>query len=863
MPARRRRSDPPSSLADPAPVEATSDTTPVPVPEVEVEVTPRRHRKQVPVLTEDELAVRPSVAELLERLPTDPGVYLMKDKRGRVIYVGKAKNLKNRVRSYFHRSGDSRPFVKLLDRILCDIETVITSSEKEALLLENTLIKQHKPRFNVRLIDDKNYLVLRLDAKARFPRLEVTRKIREDGARYFGPYHSARACRQTLEVIGRHFRLRTCTDQVMNGRRRPCLEHQIKRCDAPCVLPVSPSQYAEQVRDVALFLDHKSSELLDRLRERMTAASDNLEFETAAALRDQLKAIEVTLERQHAVATQFVDQDVIGYYRQGDVLEIAVLLIRQGKLVGRRTFRCTGQEFPDEESLSSFVSQYYDRPGIEIPDEVLLPLEIEDRQAKSDWLRERTAELFGRARKVEVETPKRGPRHRLTDLANKNAAAAYASRRNRTRDTEAALGKLQRRLGLKKLPQRIECFDISHLQGSDTVASRVVFLDGEPAKHLYRTFKVRSVLNDDFAAMYEVLSRRFRRALGKETGPVEPTVEVGFSSAQVARRRAAALLPVQVPKAMAEPVAAVAPEASEVADPPELDDAEMIDAQVEAALGEVVDDEADGAAAAAADPWGLPDLLVIDGGKGQLATALAALRDLGINWAAELDVIGLAKEREDASGDRKPDRVFLPRTKDPIRLRDNTAELFVLSRIRDEAHRFAVSFHHKLREKRTIRSALQEIPGIGPKRQQALLRQLGSVRRIRTASRQELLAVPGMSEAAVEAVLHFFLDRQAATVERVAVAPQVESAAGPAAAPDVIEHAAAAELAALAGDDSEDDLARSVAAVFTVAEEADPVAEAGSGQAGPGGAAGGPVGQPADRANRASAEPRSRGPRGA
>jgi excinuclease ABC subunit C len=870
MPARRRRSDSSASPVDPAPVEVTSDTTPVPGVVAESAVTPRRHRKQVPVLTEDDLAVRPSVAELLERLPTDPGVYLMKDKRGRVIYVGKAKNLKNRVRSYFHRSGDNRPFVKLLDRILADIETVITSSEKEALLLENTLIKQHKPRFNVRLIDDKNYLVLRLDAKARFPRLEVTRKIREDGARYFGPYHSARACRQTLEVIGRHFRLRTCTDQVMNGRRRPCLEHQIKRCDAPCVLPVSPSQYAEQVRDVALFLDHKSSELLDRLRDADAGGVGQPGVRdgggAARSAQGDRGDAGAAARGGDAVRRPGCDRLLPARRRAGD----RGAADSPGQAGRAADHRCTGQEFPDEESLSSFVSQYYDRPGIEIPDEVLLPLPIEDQQAKSDWLRERTAELFGRARKVEVETPKRGPRHRLVDLANKNAAAAYASRRNRTRDTEAALGKLQRRLGLKKLPLRIECFDISHLQGSDTVASRVVFLDGEPAKHLYRTFKVRSVLNDDFAAMYEVLSRRFRRALGKETGPVEPTAEVGFSSAQVARRRAAALLPVQVPKPMplqapdpVDPVAPVAPEASEVADPPELDDAEMMDAQVEAALGEVADDEVDRAAAAAADPWGLPDLLVIDGGKGQLATALAALRDLGINWAAELDVIGLAKEREDASGDRKPDRVFLPRTKDPIRLRDNTAELFVLSRIRDEAHRFAVSFHHKLREKRTIRSALQEIPGIGPKRQQALLRQLGSVRRIRTASRQELLAVPGMSEAAVEAVLHFFLDRQAATVERVEVAPQVGSAAGSAAAPDVIEHAAAAELAALAGDDSEDDLARSVAAVFTVADEVDPVAEAGSGEAGLGGLAGGPVGKPAARANRASAEPRSRGPRGA
>ncbi len=797
----------------------TSDTTPIPVPEGEAPA-PRGRRKQVPVLTEDEIALRPSIAELLEKLPTEPGVYLMKDKRGRVIYVGKAKSLKNRVRSYFHRSGDNRPFVKLLDRILADIETVITSSEKEALLLENNLIKQHKPRFNVRLIDDKNYLVLRLDAKARYPRLEVTRKIREDGARYFGPYHSARACRQTLEVIGRHFRLRTCTDQVMNGRRRPCLEHQIKRCDAPCVLPVPPSQYAEQVRDVALFLEHKSSELLDRLRERMMSASDSLEFEAAAALRDQLKAIEITLERQHAVATQFVDQDVIGYYREGDVLEIAVLLVRQGKLVGRRTFRCTGQEFPDEESMSSFVSQYYDRAGIEIPDEVLLPIEIEDQQAKSEWLRERTGELLGKARKVEVQTPKRGPRHRLVDLANKNAAAAYSSRRNRAKDAEAALAKLQRKLGLKKLPQRIECFDISHLQGSDTVASRVVFLDGEPAKHLYRTFKVRSVENDDFAAMYEVLSRRFRRALGKTKGPGSVSSEVGFSAAQTARRRADALLPVQVaaPRADLPPL-----EELTDLDNPDPEDAEAADAQVEAALGEAALEEA--AEAPSEDPWGLPDLLVIDGGKGQLATALAALKDIGLNWAAELDVIGLAKEREDVSGDRKPDRVFLPRTKDPIRLRDNTAELFVLSRIRDEAHRFAVAFHQKLREKRTIRSQLQDIPGIGPRRQQALLRTLGSVRRIRIASREELLAVPGMTEAAADAVRHFFAEErggdipapiapaaaQAPTVPQEVVRPKAD----PVPAQDVVENAAAAELKALVSDDGEDDLERSVAAVLT------------------------------------------------
>lgn len=799
-------------------VELTSDTTPVPAVDramamaTATPVQRRGRRREIPILTEDDLLVRPSIAELLSKIPTEPGVYLMKDKRNRVIYIGKAKNLRNRVRSYFRRSGDDRPFVKLLDRILSDIETVITSSEKEALLLENNLIKQHKPRFNVRLVDDKNYLVLRIDPTARYPRLEVTRQIRDDGARYFGPYHSARACRQTLEVIGRHFRLRTCTDQVMNSRRRPCLEYQIKRCDAPCVLPVSPTAYAEQVRDVALFLDHKSKELVDSLRDRMQTASEQLEFETAAALRDQLGAIETTLERQHAVATQFVDQDVVGFYREGDVLEFAVLLIREGKLIGRRTFRCTDQEFPDEESVSSFVSQYYDRPGIDIPDEVLLPLDPEDAAAKTEWLRDRSVAIGGRPRKVSLLHPKRGPKQKLVDLAMKNAAAAYASRRNRNTDTHAALQKLQRRLGLKKLPLRIECFDISHWQGTDTVASRVVFLDGEPAKHLYRTFKVRSVENDDFAAMYEVVSRRFRRARElplpieppADTATASPAEEVGFSAATVARRRSAALLPLKtLPSEHAD--AQVTED-----DVLETEDAEVADAQLEAAFGEAL---ADGEThKSAADPWALPDLLVIDGGKGQLASALAALKDVGIPYAQKMDVVALAKEREDVSSEKKPDRVFLPRTKEPIRLRDNTAELFVLSRIRDEAHRFAVSFHEKLREKRTIRSRLEEIPGIGKKRQRALLKALGSVRRIRTATREELAQVKGMSDASVEQVLLFFRDtttphcRGASattlsgneTVSRP-VSPKLPSET------DVVESAASVELRALGPHDIEEE----------------------------------------------------------
>jgi excinuclease ABC subunit C len=312
-------------------------------------------------------ALDPRLREILDRIPVEPGVYLMKDKKGRVIYIGKASSLRARVRSYFTRSGDVRAFVSLLDRLLGDIETVVTNNEKEALLLENNLIKQHQPRFNIKLVDDKNYLVLRLamppagrakegaDQAARYPRLEVTRRIGTDGARYFGPY-----CRQTLRVVNRHFKLRTCSDQVLANRERPCLQYQIKRCDAPCVFPVAEEQYAEQVRDVALFLEGKDSELLERLRARMREASAGQEYEVAAAVRDQIVSLEKTLTEQRVVSEEPSDQDVIGYYREGANVEIAVLHVRQGKLLGRRTFSLGGQEFPDEEIVSSFVSLYYD-----------------------------------------------------------------------------------------------------------------------------------------------------------------------------------------------------------------------------------------------------------------------------------------------------------------------------------------------------------------------------------------------------------------------------------------------------------------------------------------------------------------------
>ena len=783
----------------------------------------------------EEAAPEWSLMELVDRLPQSPGVYLMKDKKGRIVYVGKAANLRQRVRSYFaESSSDTRGFVRLLHRILRDIETVVTSNEKEALLLENNLIKQHKPKFNVKLVDDKNYLVLRLDPKARYPRLEVTRRINDDGARYFGPYHSATSCRQTLKVVNRHFKLRTCTDQVLNSRQRPCLQFQIKRCDAPCVFPISQPKYGEQVRDVSLFLDGKSDELIDRIRERMLSASEATEYEAAAALRDQLHALQQTLEEQRVVSTKFLDQDVFGYYRQGDVLELAVLSVRQGKLLGRRSFRFPDQEFPDQESISAFVGLYYDAGNL-VPDEVLLPIAIEDLEAKREWLTERRADKpghlgHGHVGRIEVLVPQRGARAKLVELANRNAEVSYTTRRNKSRDVSDSLVKLQRRLGLKKVPRRIECFDISHLQGTDTVASRVVFIDGEPAPSEYRTFKVRTVTNDDFASMYEVLSRRFRRALaqngpGKPADPAKPEAEPAlappstmYSPAATAARRAAAFVVARDTSGSSEYGLPRAPGATGPSEPDPVELTEEASVESEGEGGEVSE--------LPVNAWQLPDLLVIDGGKGQLATALAALKDVGINWSAELDVIGLAKERENTEGEEQPDRVFLPRTKDPIRLRPNTAEMFVLSRIRDEAHRVAVGFHKKLRSKRVIRSQLSDIPGVGPKRQKALLRALGSVRKIRESTIEELAAVAGMNQKSAETVHAFFhggvlpaarpatANAPSITERPVATNPPAKSEGSD------LQDAAAAELAELTGASEPEPEAALAAAVAALTPEA-------------------------------------------
>lgn len=601
----------------------------------------------------------------LDALPTEPGVYLMKDRRGEIIYVGKAVNLRNRVRSYFTRTGDTRAFVALLDQFLGDIETVLVHNEKEALLLENELIKKHKPRFNVLLKDDKQYISLRLDRTQTYPRLEVVRRYQKDGARYFGPYSSASAIRETLRIINRFFHLRTCTDHVLANRKRPCLLHQIGRCPAPCVYPVPEHEYRKSVDEVILFLEGKAGELVDGLRSRMKQASGELKFEEAARIRDQLLAIERSLERQKVATTDFKDQDVFASHREGDRLLVYVLYVRQGRLNGGMAFPLGSQEFPDEELLPSFVNLYYDQ-GNFVPEEVLLPLDIEEREGLEALLTERKGD------KVRVMVPKRGEKRDLVEMAQKNAEQAVLERRRTKDETEVVLRRLQERLHLRNLPRRIECFDISHFQGASIVASQVAATDGEIDKSRYRRYRIKTLeKQDDFASMHEVITRRLKR--GQEEGD-------------------------------------------------------------------------------------LPDLLVIDGGKGQLASALAAAKDLGVEG---VDIISLAKSRDlevhdrDEESARSPERVFIPLRKDPIVLRQNSAELYLLARLRDEAHRFAITFQQKSMRKGNFHSVLEEIPGVGDARKKMLLRHFGSLKRVREAGIEELAEVLGPTVAErVHSALH-------------------------------------------------------------------------------------------------------------
>ncbi len=757
-----------------------------------------------------------ALEEALGRLPDEPGVYIMRDRQGHVIYVGKARRLRARVRQYFN-GHDSRAFVPLLAKIVGDIETVVTANNKEALLLENNLIKENRPRFNVKLRDDSNYLVIRLDPAQKWPRLELVRQIshdrRKSGVEHYGPYHSASSARSTLRVVNRHFQLRTCTDYVLERRTRPCLQYQIGRCPGPCAFEVDENAYAAQVWDVGLFLSGRHKELVEGMRERMQAAAESEQFEVAARLRDQLSAIETTLTAQQVVGTAALDQDAIGMYREGGQVEFTVMHIRQGKLLGSESHSATGLEHPDSEVLADFVSGYYANAPF-VPDEVLLPATIaeDDEAPLVAFLRDR------KGKKVVVATPERGDRRKLVQLAERNAGSNFVTRRNKRQDSEAALSRLHQRLGLSKLPRVIECFDVSHIQGSDTVASMVVFVDGVADKSRYRSFKVKGIgggddarlaqgafQNDDFRSMYEVLGRRFQRALqGDDENWALPDLMVIDGGKGQLGRVIAAMQDLGVPLgAEGVDVVALAKERKhalgqgraafeqlrarrKAGDKRGWADMVLADGVAEAAArygtakqtgaaeqgepaavgeGAAAGEEATTAEAAATGEAATNDETATTGEPattGEAATTAFREEVDHESTTKDEDAAGIEAlegeveaahevepaDDEPAAGEPdvevKPERVFVPGLKEAIRLRPGSSERYLMERIRDEAHRFAITHHRKRRAKRSLKSALDEIQGVGPALKKALVQHFGSIAAIRAASVEQLGEVKGI-----------------------------------------------------------------------------------------------------------------------
>jgi len=610
--------------------------------------------------------VTPQLQTTLAKLPDRPGVYLMKDARGRVLYVGKAQSLRSRVRQYWQgRRGSAAPLriEGAIERV-ADVEYTMTDTVSEALLLEGTLIKRFQPRFNVRLKDDKSYPFIKITMADDFPRIERTRKLPQDGSRYFGPYASASSVDEAMNLIRRLFPFRTCTIDIQDGVRalpRPCLLYHIKRCQGPCIEAISKEDYRRDIDQVILFLEGRQEQVARALRREMSVASERQDYERAAALRDKVKAVERTMESQKMAAFAKVDQDVLGFAREGGEAAVQLFAIRGGKTVGRDVFLLEnlGDE-PEEEAMSAFVKQYYATAG-SVPPRVLIPRPLPDAAELVTLLEAR------RGRRVALSVPQRGEGREMMELAARNAGETLAREQARwladQGKTLAALEELAEALDLSSPPLRIECYDISTIQGTNTVGSMVVFEDGRPRSGEYRRFRIRTVQGtDDFASHREVLRRRFRRALSGEEGSAE-----------------------------------------------EL-------------------------------RWRLPDLVVIDGGLGQANAARGVLDELGM---ADLPVVGLAKEREE---------LFHPGNGVPVVLSATSQALYLVQRLRDEAHRFAVTYHRKLRAKAQVRSIFDDLPGVGPARKRALLRVFGSARQMRAAPVEDIASVPGISRALAERI---------------------------------------------------------------------------------------------------------------
>lgn len=610
------------------------------------------------MMTEDSTPRHP-LADTAAELPTHPGVYLMKDSQGSVLYVGKAKSLRSRVRSYFQHPQEAAIKTRFMVSKIADIETIVTPTEKDALILENNLIKKYRPRYNVIFRDDKEYPYLRLAAGELYPNLTIVRRTRKDGATYFGPFASVQALRETLKAINTIFPLRKCSGRRFE-KKRPCIYHQLGQCPAPCCCMVEPAQYQKTVLDVKLFLQGRSAEVLGGLRRRMEEAAGELNFELAAQLRDRMTAIETTLEKTTLVNLDLIDRDVFAFWREDTRLAVAILFVRNGRMMGSRTIMLRKIHIENEEAVSSFISQYY-AAGEYIPQEVLVPLRFEELDVLGDFLREQ------KGVQVAVTWPQRGPKMDLLRMATQNAEIFFKRNRELEHKDETLLKDVQERLHLRRYPARICCFDISNIQGTSAVGSMVYFEDGRAVKDGYRRFRIRSVHQpDDYAMMLEVLTRYLAQAKEHES---------------------------------------------------------------------------------------LPDLIMVDGGKGQLNVLRQAFIDTGVTT---VDGAALAKGRlDEKTNEKEADKVFLPHRKNSVVFARQSQTLYLLQRIRDEAHRFAITYHKALKKKTDFTSALETVPGLGKKTAKEVLKHFGSIEAARRAGLAQLLEVPGMTRPRAEALSEF------------------------------------------------------------------------------------------------------------
>ena len=595
------------------------------------------------------------IQQKLSRVSNEPGVYLMKDADGRVIYVGKARSLRKRLASYFKNSGQLDVKVSILVKKIKDFETVITRTEKEALILESNLIKRHKPRYNVILKDDKRYPSLRIDLNEEYPNFSIVRKIGQDDALYFGPFASAYAVRETLRIINKTFKLRKCKAKDFKTRTRPCLHCQMEGCLAPCCLDVDPGLYQEQVNEAIMFLKGRTPDLIRKVKRQMAVCAGAQEFERAARLRDKIYSLERTIEKQIAVTTDFKDRDVFAIARSDECSVITVLAVRGGFLTGTRHYDFSEVISTGPEMIAAFIRQYYERHAF-IPDELLVSVDPTDAALTEEWLSN------AKNKKVRILRPRRGEKVRLVNMAEHNAQNELKNLITSRSVEMSLLIRLQQKLKMSKLPERIECFDNSNISGTEPVAGMVVFQNARAQKDLYRKYRIRTVReHDDYAYMKEVLERRFGK--GEDSRPY-------------------------------------------------------------------------------------PDLLMVDGGKGQLNIALAVIKDL--NLTGKFELIGIAK-KDEAKGETR-DKIFKPARANPLGFGREGDLLLFLQRIRDEAHRFAITYHRQRRRKRSLQSALDAIPGVGKKRKAILLQHFNSIKNIRAADLEQICALPGFNRRVAESV---------------------------------------------------------------------------------------------------------------